>query len=205
MADRYEIPVKDESHGSSGLYASLRSYARSMRSNAKNSNLSLLHRSIIKCALAYLIASLFTYSTTLSAWLASFLPNNDPDDDVPFSNLHMIYGRRLLPSRQDARCDDRGRHLCTGCFRLCCLARILFDGIRRPFCTRRIASSSLTLSQCPLLPRSRHGHGRLRQDQGRQASVQYGLLLDLDHRVHRRRQGGLPPSWPLFPPKRRSR
>ncbi len=52
--------------------------------------LTLLHRSIIKCVLAYLFASLFTYSPGLSQWLASFLPNNDPDNEVPFSNLHMI-------------------------------------------------------------------------------------------------------------------
>lgn len=53
-------------------------------------NLTLLHRSIVKCALAYFVASLFTYYPALSRWLASFLPNNVPDDDVPFSNLHMI-------------------------------------------------------------------------------------------------------------------
>ncbi|PWZ00697.1 hypothetical protein BCV70DRAFT_160354 [Testicularia cyperi] len=49
-----------------------------------------LRRNILKCALAYLIASLFTYSSTLSRWLATLLPDNDPDGDVPFSNLHMI-------------------------------------------------------------------------------------------------------------------
>ncbi|KAJ1027495.1 hypothetical protein NDA18_003499 [Ustilago nuda] len=53
-------------------------------------NITLLHRSIIKCAIAYFVASLFTYTPALSRWLTSFLPNNDPEDDVPFSNLHMI-------------------------------------------------------------------------------------------------------------------
>ncbi|KAJ1028717.1 hypothetical protein NDA16_001883 [Ustilago loliicola] len=62
----------------------------SLASVATGANLTLLHRSILKCALAYFVASLFTYSPALSRWLASFLPNNDPDDDVPFSNLHMI-------------------------------------------------------------------------------------------------------------------
>lgn len=75
---------------SMGRTASFRAALCSARSFLNGSKLTPLQRSIFKCALAYLAASLFTYSAFLSRWLASFLPNNDPDDDVPFSNLHMI-------------------------------------------------------------------------------------------------------------------
>ncbi|KAK0521272.1 hypothetical protein OC834_006724 [Tilletia horrida] len=52
--------------------------------------LSLNQKGILKCAIAYYIAELFTFSETLSDWTASLLPNHDPDAKVPFSNLHMI-------------------------------------------------------------------------------------------------------------------
>ncbi|SPO24753.1 related to BRE4 - protein involved in endocytosis [Ustilago trichophora] len=77
-------------HTSAGVFAPLSTTARSLKGLVTGTNLTLFHRSIFKCALAYFLASLFTYSPILSRWLASFLPNNDPDDDVPFSNLHMI-------------------------------------------------------------------------------------------------------------------
>ncbi|TKY86727.1 hypothetical protein EX895_004367 [Sporisorium graminicola] len=82
----------DRAHpsSSSGPSGSLRALWSTIAFYLSGANLTQLQRSIIKCALAYLLASLFTYSATLSRWLASFLPNNDPDDDVPFSNLHMI-------------------------------------------------------------------------------------------------------------------
>ncbi|CBQ71786.1 related to BRE4-protein involved in endocytosis [Sporisorium reilianum SRZ2] len=85
-------PGLDQVHppASTGLAHTLHALWRSLASHLSGSNLTLFQRSIFKCALAYLLALLFTYSTTLSSWLASFLPNNDPDDDVPFSNLHMI-------------------------------------------------------------------------------------------------------------------
>lgn len=78
------------SAGSAGRIGPFRGVVRSVRSVLGSHNLTPLQRSIFKCSLAYLFASLFTYSATLSRWLASFLPNNDPDGDVPFSNLHMI-------------------------------------------------------------------------------------------------------------------
>ncbi|EPQ26564.1 uncharacterized protein PFL1_05886 [Pseudozyma flocculosa PF-1] len=52
--------------------------------------LSPLQRGIAKCGIAYLIASLFTFSPLLSSNMAKLLPNHDPDARVPFSNLHMI-------------------------------------------------------------------------------------------------------------------
>ncbi|KAL9940673.1 hypothetical protein V8E36_000161 [Tilletia maclaganii] len=52
--------------------------------------LSVNQKGILKCAVAYYIAELFTFSKTLSDWMASLLPNHDPDAKVPFSNLHMI-------------------------------------------------------------------------------------------------------------------
>lgn len=75
---------------SNGLTPSLQAFWCSGAYYLSGAHLTLLQRSIFKCALAYLFASLFTYSAPLSRWLASFLPNNDPDDDVPLSNLHMI-------------------------------------------------------------------------------------------------------------------
>jgi hypothetical protein len=47
-------------------------------------------KTVTKCVLAYLIATLFTYNPNLSRWMASLLPNNDPDDAVPISNIHFI-------------------------------------------------------------------------------------------------------------------
>ncbi|KAK0553878.1 hypothetical protein OC846_000747 [Tilletia horrida] len=52
--------------------------------------LSLITKGVVKCAIAYYIAELFTFSEVLSDWIASLLPNHDPDAKVPFSNLHMI-------------------------------------------------------------------------------------------------------------------
>lgn len=78
------------SRASGNIATPLKTACSSLHGWIKGNNVPLLHKSIVKCALAYLIASLFTYSPTLSRWLASFLPNNDPEDDVPFSNLHMI-------------------------------------------------------------------------------------------------------------------
>ncbi|CDR88651.1 related to BRE4-protein involved in endocytosis [Sporisorium scitamineum] len=83
-------PDRVQSSLATGLTGSPRAFSRLVADYLSGANLTLLQRSIFKCALAYLLASLFTYSPTLSRWLASFLPNNDPDDDVPFSNLHMI-------------------------------------------------------------------------------------------------------------------
>ncbi|KAI3493264.1 hypothetical protein L1887_42105 [Cichorium endivia] len=78
------------SRASGNIATPLKTACSSLHGWIKGNNVPLLHKSIVKCALAYLIASLFTYSPALSRWLASFLPNNDPEDDVPFSNLHMI-------------------------------------------------------------------------------------------------------------------
>ncbi|CAD6925477.1 unnamed protein product [Tilletia controversa] len=52
--------------------------------------LSIDQKGILKCAIAYYISELFTFSKILSDWTASLLPNHDPDIKVPFSNLHMI-------------------------------------------------------------------------------------------------------------------
>lgn len=52
--------------------------------------LSPLSKGVSKCVAAYFLASLFTYSSTLSNFLAHLLPNHDPSSLVPFSNLHMI-------------------------------------------------------------------------------------------------------------------
>lgn len=49
-----------------------------------------LVKGVAKCVIAYFIASLFTYSSFLSTWMARRLPNHDPDALVPFGNLHMI-------------------------------------------------------------------------------------------------------------------
>ncbi|SPO23047.1 related to BRE4 - protein involved in endocytosis [Ustilago trichophora] len=89
-SDRPPLADHTTPRASAGVFAPLESTARSLKRLATGTNLTLFHRSIFKCALAYLLASLFTYSPILSRWLASFLPNNDPNDDVPFSNLHMI-------------------------------------------------------------------------------------------------------------------
>ena len=51
---------------------------------------SQLQKNIAKCAIAYFIASLFTFSPHISSWMSSLLPNHDADARVPFSNLHMI-------------------------------------------------------------------------------------------------------------------
>ncbi|SNX83328.1 related to BRE4 - protein involved in endocytosis [Melanopsichium pennsylvanicum] len=88
--ERLDRANQATSHASVGVVASLPTIGHYLSNLASRSNFTLLHRSIFKCALAYLVASLFTYSPALSRWLSSFLPNNDPDDDVPFSNLHMI-------------------------------------------------------------------------------------------------------------------
>lgn len=52
--------------------------------------LSPLTKGILKCVIAYFIASLFTYSFPLANFLAHLLPNHDPDALVPFGSLHMI-------------------------------------------------------------------------------------------------------------------
>ncbi|CAO1632568.1 unnamed protein product [Sympodiomycopsis kandeliae] len=52
--------------------------------------LSPLTKGILKCVVAYFIASLFTYSYPLSNFMAHLLPNHDPDALVPFGSLHMI-------------------------------------------------------------------------------------------------------------------
>lgn len=70
--------------------ALLSGFPRFLSKLLSGEHLTLLQRSVVKCVLAYLIASLFTYAPFLSRWLASFLPNNDLEDDVPFSSLHMI-------------------------------------------------------------------------------------------------------------------
>ncbi|PWN51920.1 hypothetical protein IE53DRAFT_405416 [Violaceomyces palustris] len=44
----------------------------------------------LKCAIAYLIASLFTFIPFFSSHMARLLPNHDPNAKVPISNLHMI-------------------------------------------------------------------------------------------------------------------
>ena len=49
-----------------------------------------LQKGILKCVIAYFVASLCTYSPWLSSHLALLLPNHDPDKKVPISNLHMI-------------------------------------------------------------------------------------------------------------------
>lgn len=50
----------------------------------------LFVKTVVKCVIAYLIASLFTYVPALSHRMALFLPNHDPNDKVPISNLHFI-------------------------------------------------------------------------------------------------------------------
>ncbi|KAE8270183.1 hypothetical protein A4X09_0g2142 [Tilletia walkeri] len=52
--------------------------------------LSVTQKGILKCAIAYYIGELFTFSKTLSDWTATLLPNHDPDVKVPLSNLHMV-------------------------------------------------------------------------------------------------------------------
>ncbi|KDN43429.1 hypothetical protein K437DRAFT_225605 [Tilletiaria anomala UBC 951] len=49
-----------------------------------------LQRGLLKCFIAYFLASLCTFSPVLSRRLAMLLPNHDPDKKVPISNLHMI-------------------------------------------------------------------------------------------------------------------
>lgn len=51
-----------------------------------------LTRTIIKCVVAYFVASLFTFSPFLSSRMAMLMPNQDPESPkiVPISNLHMI-------------------------------------------------------------------------------------------------------------------
>ena len=51
---------------------------------------SLFTKTVIKCVLAYFIASLFTYSPYLSHRMALLLPDHDPRKKVPISNLHLI-------------------------------------------------------------------------------------------------------------------
>lgn len=47
-------------------------------------------KKVIKCVIAYALASLCTYSPFLSHRLALLLPNHDPSKTVPISNLHFI-------------------------------------------------------------------------------------------------------------------
>lgn len=49
-----------------------------------------LFKGVTKCVVAYFLSSLFTYSSFLSTTMAHLLPNHDPANPVPFSNLHMI-------------------------------------------------------------------------------------------------------------------
>lgn len=51
---------------------------------------SLFTKTVMKCVLAYFLASLFTYSPYLSHKMAQFLPDHDDNKKVPISNLHLI-------------------------------------------------------------------------------------------------------------------
>lgn len=51
--------------------------------------LSPLHRNILKCAIAYLIGSLFTYSPYLSGFIAD-LTNYGPGESIPSPSGHMV-------------------------------------------------------------------------------------------------------------------
>jgi hypothetical protein len=52
--------------------------------------LSNLHRNIVKCAIAYFIASLFTFSPYLSSFVSDITSDNEPGDTGPSPAGHMV-------------------------------------------------------------------------------------------------------------------
>lgn len=67
--------------------------------------LSLLHRNIIKCCIAYFIASLFTFSPYLSGFIADITGDN-PGERIPSPSGHMVATMYVssslpLPARTD--------------------------------------------------------------------------------------------------------
>lgn len=52
--------------------------------------LSTLHRNIIKCAVAYFIASLFTFSPYLSSFISDITSDNEPGQSPPSPAGHMV-------------------------------------------------------------------------------------------------------------------
>lgn len=51
---------------------------------------SALSRNIAKCALAYFLCSMFTFSPVLSDFMAHWLPHHNSDRRAPIANLHMV-------------------------------------------------------------------------------------------------------------------
>ncbi|KAN0063291.1 hypothetical protein ACQY0O_004455 [Thecaphora frezii] len=84
------VQIRERSEGQS-LAMSLKGRLSGYRAAAvRSTRLTPPQRNIVKCVIAYFVASLFTFSPTLSSNMARLLPNHDPDARVPFSNLHMI-------------------------------------------------------------------------------------------------------------------
>lgn len=52
--------------------------------------LSTLHRNIIKCVIAYFIASLFTFSPYLSSFISDITSDNEPGQNPPSPAGHMV-------------------------------------------------------------------------------------------------------------------